>query len=169
MALIKIKQIDNLQTELNDLSTDISTGVSEAKSYADSLDADQSTDILNGVSEAKSYADSLDADQSTDIVNGVSEAKSYADSLDAVMDGRVDTLEAAIIEDDEFVVETKTGNGLGYALTSAVQDDEVELVWAYVNGVSVEVAAVTGTAVELVDPGYAIDAGDRVKFHYQTV
>jgi len=85
------------------------------------------------------------------------------------MDGRVGDLEAAIIEDDEFAVETFTGSGTDYVLTTAVQDDEVELVWAYVNGVSVEVQSVTGTNVVLANPGYAIDAGDTVKFHYQTV
>ena len=137
----------------------------ELQTYAGSLDT-----VLEG--ELQTYAGSLDTVLETalsaDIVAAESTAISHANSLDVVMDGRVDTLEAAIIEDDEFVVQTLTGGGLSYTLANAVQDNEVELVWAYVNGVSVEVASVTGAAVVLANPGYAIDVNDTIKFHYQS-
>ena len=152
MALIKIKQIENLSSELSGLSTDIVAAESTAIVVAGSLDTVLETAL------------------SADIVAAESTAISHANSLDVVMDGRVDTLEAAIIEDDEFFVETFAGTPvLGpYTLANSVQDNEVELVWAYVNGVSVEVATVSGTQVTLATPGYAIDANDTVKFHYQS-
>ena len=204
MALIKIKQIENLSSELSGLSTDIVAAESTAIVVAGSLDtvletalsADivaaesdaivaagsldtvletaLSADIVAAESDAIVAADSLDTVLETalsaDIVAAESTAISHANSLDVVMDGRVDTLEAAIIEDDEFFVETFAGTPvLGpYTLANSVQDNEVELVWAYVNGVSVEVATVSGTQVTLATPGYAIDANDTVKFHYQS-
>ena len=156
MALIKIKQVENLSSELSGLSTDILAAESTAIVIAGSLDTVQTTAL-------EAYADSAESD-------AIVAANAYADSLDVLMDGRVDTLEAAIIEDDEFFVETFTGSlVLGpYTLANSVQDNEEELVWAYVNGISVEVASVSGTQVTLTTPGYAIDANDTVKFHYQS-
>ena len=193
MALIKIKQIENLSSELSGLSTDILAAESTAIVVAGSLDTvletSLSADIVAAESDAivaagsldtvlegelQTYAGSLDTVLETalsaDIVAAESTAISHANSLDTVMDGRVDTLEAAIIEDDEFFVETFTGSlVLGpYTLANSVQDNEVELVWAYVNGISVEVNTVAGTQVTLITPGYAIDANDTVKFHYQS-
>jgi len=153
-----------LQTYAGSLDTVLE---GELQTYAGSLDT-----VLEG--ELQTYAGSLDTVLETalsaDIVAAESTAISHANSLDVVMDGRVDTLEAAIIEDDEFFVETFAGTPvLGpYTLANSVQDNEVELVWAYVNGVSVEVATVSGTQVTLATPGYAIDANDTVKFHYQS-
>ena len=90
-------------------------------------------------------------------------------SIHTSIDTRIGLVEAAIIEDDEFIVESFNGVsvGTGYTLTHSVQDNEEELVWAYVNGLSVEVATVSGTSVTLANPGYTIDSNDTVKFHYQ--
>jgi len=208
MALIKIKQVENLSSELSGLSTDILAAESTAIVIAGSLDTVQTTALEAYADSAESdaiavagsldtvqttaleaYADSAESDAiavagSLDTVqttaleayadsaesDAIVAANAYADSLDVLMDGRVDTLEAAIIEDDEFFVETFTGSlVLGpYTLANSVQDNEEELVWAYVNGISVEVASVSGTQVTLTTPGYAIDANDTVKFHYQS-
>ena len=181
MALIKIKQVENLSSELSGLSTDILAAESTAIVIAGSLDTVQTAALEQYADDAESdaivIAGSLDTVQTAALEQYADDAESdaivaanaYADSLDVLMDGRVDTLEAAIIEDDEFYVETFTGVsvGTGYTLSNSVQDNEVELVWAYVNGHSVEVATVSGASVTLANPGYTIDANDTVKFHYQ--
>jgi len=168
-AIVAAGSLDTvLEGELQTYAGSLDTVLEgELQTYAGSLDT-----VLEG--ELQTYAGSLDTVLETalsaDIVAAESTAISHANSLDVVMDGRVDTLEAAIIEDDEFFVETFAGTPvLGpYTLANSVQDNEVELVWAYVNGVSVEVATVSGTQVTLATPGYAIDANDTVKFHYQS-
>ena len=90
---------------------------------------------------------------------------------DTSLGNRVTTLENTILADDEFNTEEFTGNlALGpYTLANSVQDDDPDLIWAYVNGLSIGIDTVSGTDVTLEDPGYTIDANDTIKFQYQAV
>jgi hypothetical protein len=71
------------------------------------------------------------------------------------------------MEDVQMVVKEIAGAGLSYTLDFAVQDDNKDLVNAYVNGHRVKVSTVTGTAIVLATPGYVIDEDDTVVFVYQ--
>jgi hypothetical protein len=76
------------------------------------------------------------------------------------------------MEDVEELEEDFPGAGLGpYLLTQEVQDNNKLLVKAFVNGLKIEVASVTGVGkngITLVDPvHYSIDGGDEVVIFYQ--
>ena len=64
-------------------------------------------------------------------------------------------------------VETFVGAGFIYDMANPVQEDQVALVSAFVNGHKVEVSAVAGPNVTLANPGYVIDGDDVVVFTYQ--
>ena len=89
------------------------------------------------------------------------------EGVDAGLNTRITSLEGAIQEDFQQVVEKFVGGGLIYDLANPVQDDNKFLVDAYINGHHVEVAAVNGANVEILDPGYGVDADDVVMFVYQ--
>jgi len=88
-------------------------------------------------------------------------------TVDAGLDARLVTLEGTIMEDNEQSVEVFAGAGLSYSVTNPVQDDNKNLVDVYVNGQRVLVGSVSGTAIELLSPGYVIDAADQVIVVYQ--
>ena len=179
--------IDALEASVGSVDTRVSTAEGDISTNADDIDALEAsvgsvdTRVSTAESGISTNADDIDALEASvgSIDTRVSTAESgistNAGDIDALeasvgsIDTRVLSLEAVIIEDDEFFVQNFAGTpNLGpYALNHSVQDNEVELVWAYVNGVSVEVATVTANSVTLVTPGYAIDANDTVKFHYQ--
>jgi hypothetical protein len=173
MALIKIKQVDGLTGDLSTL-TSADSSLTTRVSTEESVRASADGSIDTRVSTAESDIDVLEGDVNS-IDTRVSTEESVRLAADNSLDSRVDTIESTIIEDNEFIVEKVTGANIpagglsGYTLTSgAVQDNETELVWAYVNGQSVEVASVSGgNSINLVDPGYTIDGDDEVKFHYQ--
>ena len=127
MALIKIKQVDDLGNQLTNLGTSITDVQSNAISTAASLDvvlegelqtyAASLDTVLEG--ELQTYAASLDTvletGLSADIVAAESDAivaaVSHADSLDVIMDGRVTDLEAAIMEDfDQITIRSTFGS-----------------------------------------------------------
>jgi len=89
------------------------------------------------------------------------------DNKDAAQDGRLDVLEAAIIEDDQMATETFAGAGFVYNLANPVQEDQASLVDVFVNGHRVFVELVAGPQVTIANPGYVIDAQDEVVFVYQ--
>jgi len=62
-----------------------------------------------------------------------------------------------------MATESFAGNGLVYTLANAVQEGQVSLVDAFVNGSRVFAASITGAAVTLSTPGYSIDSEDTVK------
>ena len=96
-------------------------------------------------------------------------------AADTALDGRVSTLEAVILEDNEFFTEKFAGDPAGnYIVGNAVQDNDADLVWVTVNGqdVSTHILSVSGTTVRLKDIsfiGYAIDAQDEVVIRYQAL
>ena len=71
------------------------------------------------------------------------------------------------MEDVQMLHETFEGAGLEYTLSNPVQDNNINLVEAYVNGHRVPVGAVAGANIQLATPGYDIDAEDKVIFVYQ--
>lgn len=156
MALIKIKQVDGLGTQLTNLGTSITAAGSDAISAAGSLDT-----VLEG--ELQAYADSAESD-----------AISHADGLDAAMNTRVTTIETTILADTQFLVETFTGVTAGATqdftvnVPADVQNDLPALVWAFVNGVRITVVSAAATVVTL-NAAYAIDATDVITIQYQSV
>ena len=88
-------------------------------------------------------------------------------SLETAHDSRITSLEDYIMEDVQMVVKEIVGAGLSYTLDFAVQDNNKDLVNAFVNGHRVSVASTTGTAIVLSTPGYTIDEDDTVVFVYQ--
>ena len=88
-------------------------------------------------------------------------------TADSALSGRIDTLEATIQEDNEQFVDKFIGAGFTYTLTQPVQDDNIALINAYVNGHRVELATVAGVQVDIANPGFVIDADDTVIFVYQ--
>ena len=190
MALIKIKQINNLQTELDtltdgivDLSVDskdtsvLVVASGDATTKADAAESAANTYTDNGIIAAS--IDSKDtsvlavvagnlAGASIDSKDAsvLAAAESYADGLESTMDGRVTAIEGVILEDNEFFTERFTAGGLSYTVANSVQDNNVSLVWAFVNGIHVQVASVSGTTVVLSNPGYTI-SGDTVTIKYQ--
>jgi len=89
------------------------------------------------------------------------------DGEDTAMKGRLVTLEASIMEDDQVAVETFAGAGFTYTLANAVQENQAALVDAFVNGHRLSVTSVTGASVVLANPGYTVDSADEVIFVYQ--
>ena len=121
--------------------------------------------LTSRVSTEESIRDAADAS----IVTNLNAEISRATSVEADLDGRIDTLEATIMQDTEENEEVFTGLiGFGpYTLAENVQDGSKFLVKAFVNGVKVEVESVAGANVMLANPGYAIDANDEVVIFYQ--
>ena len=216
MALIKIKQVDGLQTEVDkivelslissrdslidlaaqdyasdaqsaaeatasaDATAKANAAESNAVATADTAAGSRDTLVLSDADTAAGSRDTLvlsDADtaagsRDTLVLSAADTAAGSRDALIVASAGnlevRVGDLEDKLIEDDEFFVESLPGSDIGpYTLSRIVHEDEVELVWAYVNGVSVEVEEVNGQDVTLRNPGYDIDADDTVKFHFQ--
>ena len=113
---------------------------------------------------------SLETRLSLEEVAHVAELATEADlraGADQALNLRVTELEGEILEDNEYFTQEFVGAGYAYSLTNPVQDNNMSLVDVFVNGHRVFVLSVTGSAIELKDPGYAIDAEDKVMFIYQ--
>ena len=110
--------------------------------------------------------DGLDSALAAEIAATNADVASLA-TVDAGLNTRIVALEGFIQEDTQESVEKFVGGGLSYTVAQPVQDDLVALVDVYVNGHHVEVESVAGNLINLVDPGYAIDADDVVLINYQ--
>jgi len=194
MALIKIKQVSGLQTEVNKIveladissrdtliegnaASDATTKANTAESNA--IAAAGSRDALV-LSDAQGYANTAESNAvaTADTAAGsrdalvLSTADTAAGSRDALITSRVGHLEGVILEDNEMMVESYPGLAFGsqldYSLVSPVQDNNVYLISAFVNGLRVEVASVDPMGlVTLANPGFAIDSNDTIVIAYQ--
>ena len=205
MALIKIKQIAGLSTDLSTLTsadlsleTKISTDIlaanvdlsSDIQAVADDLateisdreagDATLSTNLSAEVVRATGVEDAISSDLATEISDRESGDATLSTNLSAEvvratgvedgLDSRISTLEDTImadIEEDEVVLQGNASLSLDFSVAHPIQDDNADLVKAFVNGVKVEVGSVNGTTVSLIDPGYDIDDNDTVVIFYQ--
>ena len=114
--------------------------------------------------------DSLEIALSAEIsaTNGdVTSLETSIGSLETVHGDRLTSLEGYIMEDVQVYVESFVGDGLGYTPAYLVQDDNKNLVTAFVNGHKVEVASIAAGQIILSNPGYVIDGDDTVVITYQ--
>ncbi len=132
------------------------------------------TDVIN-----VEYLDSVllleltEVDASLDSLEDALSAEISSTNSDVIaLQNSVDSLELLIgndvVTEDDFKVESFAGTpNLGpYTLATAVALNEAALVAAFVNGLHVSVASVSGTSVTLSDPGYTIAEEDTVVFRY---
>ena len=228
MALIKIKQVSGLQTEVNKIveladissrdtliegnaASDATTKANTAESNAVATASSDATTKANTaesnaiaaagsrdalvLSDAQGYANTAESNavatadtaagsrdalvlSTADTAAGsrdalvLSTADTAAGSRDALITSRVGHLEGVILEDNEMMVESYPGLAFGsqldYSLVSPVQDNNVYLISAFVNGLRVEVASVDPMGlVTLANPGFAIDSNDTIVIAYQ--
>ena len=213
MALIKIKQVSGLQTEVNKIveladissrdtliegnaASDATTKANTAESNAVATASSDATTKANTaesnaiaaagsrdalvLSDAQGYANTAESNAvaTADTAAGsrdalvLSTADTAAGSRDALITSRVGHLEGVILEDNEMMVESYPGLAFGsqldYSLVSPVQDNNVYLISAFVNGLRVEVASVDPMGlVTLANPGFAIDSNDTIVIAYQ--
>jgi hypothetical protein len=149
--------------EVSVLEAAISAEISATNSDFERVEANLSTEIADMTTYVDGEVTSLET-----LFNGeVDSLETSIGSLETAHDTRITSLEDYIMEDVQMVVKEIAGAGLSYTLDFAVQDDNKDLVNAYVNGHRVKVSTVTGTAIVLATPGYVIDEDDTVVFVYQ--
>ena len=121
MALIKIKQVDQLQTELDkiviegsidskdDSVLDAASVETSNQIVAASIDSKDDSVLLAASVETSNQIDAASIDSKDDSV--LAAAEDYANGLEASMDVRVSTLEAAIMEDfDQITIRDTFGS-----------------------------------------------------------
>ena len=150
--------IGNLNSEIASTNADVTS--IDARMTAEELA------LSNEIAATNGDVSSLNAALAAEIAATNADVTSLATD-DAGLDARLVTLEGTIMEDNEQSVEVFAGAGLSYSVTNPVQDDNKNLVDVYVNGQRVLVGSVSGTAIELLSPGYVIDAADQVIVVYQ--
>jgi hypothetical protein len=154
-----------LSTEVVNRSTAVSTETSRALAAETSLDT-----YADGISAELSNA--IDA-QNTTITDEISievDNREAADAaISAELSNMVASIEEAFVTENLIVTESLPGAGLSYTLLNSVEDNNVELVSAYINGLKVLVASVEGNAVTLVSPSYSVDSTDTVVFQYEVI
>ena len=162
-ALATDASIDSLEValtaEINDTNSDVtridaalSAEISATNSDFVRVEANLSTEI---------------ADMTTYVDGEVTSLETSVGSLETAHGDRLTSLEGYIMEDVQMYVESFVGNGLEYALAHGVQDLNINLVTAFVNGHKVEVSGFAGSLIALANPGYVIDADDTVVITYQ--
>ena len=135
------------------------------EAYADAAES-------GAIASANSYANGLAVNYATAAQGILADAAATQVDL-TTAEGRLDSLEGYIMEDNEMFVETFVGNAYIYEVANLVQDFNPRLVDAFVNGHRVEVltAVASGTPgktnIALANPGYSIDSGDSVVISYQ--
>jgi len=155
--------------------------------YADALSSALSSEVVNrsiDVNTEESRALSAEAALSAEVLNAFTvQNGAIADDIQAEVDNRiaadaaisaelsnmVASIEEAFVTENLIVTESWAGAGLSYTLLNSVEDNNVELVSAYINGLKVLVASVEGNAVTLVSPSYSVDSTDTVVFQYEVI
>ena len=184
--------VTDLQGSVNSLETQVSTESSTRTSADTSLTtrvsteestrASADTSLTTRVSTEESTRTSADTSLTTRVSTEESTRTSAdtslttrvsgAESVNVVQSTAISSLEVAILEDYEMLVEEKTGIVAAalaptvYTLLFSVQDNNEKLVEVFVNGVKAKCTVASGVSVTLV-ADYAIDATDVVTFVYQ--
>jgi hypothetical protein len=174
--------VSELQGSVNSLEIQVSTEESTRTSADTSLEGRISTADSTVTAAFQSADTSLESRIST-ADSTVTAAFQSADtslttrvtsveSLNVAQGSAITSLELAILEDYEMLVEEKTGIVAAalaptvYTLLFSVQDNNEKLVEVFVNGVKAKCTVAAGVSATLV-ADYAIDATDVVTFVYQ--
>ena len=148
----------------------ISIELSRATSVENGLSADYTSQVSIEASTARaaegslsSYADSISSAVSAEDVRA-----NYAEgSIDTKYSTAVASIEAAFVNENDIVTESVTGSGYSYTLTNSVENSNSNLVYAFVNGLRVEISSIAGANVTIANPGYTVDSSDTVVFQYE--
>ncbi len=169
-ALATDASIDSLEVALSAEISATNTDITGINNSIDSLEVALSAEIFATNADFNSLETKVSSEDSIEKARAIAaegSLETYIGSVETAHDGRLDALEAAIIEDFEMAVESFDGNGFTYTVSENVQDGNKFLVTAFVNGHKVEVSTVSGATVTLVNPGYVIDEDDTVVITYQ--